>query len=184
MGILSGPEIKKQIALESIEIDPFIEENVGENALDLRLRDTLLYPTAEELSTRHKGGHYQSVKIPEEGYVLQPNKLYLGSTVETIYSNKFASQITGRSSIGRLGLAIHVTAGMIDVGFKGKITLEMVAVHPIRIFSNDRICQILFLEVIGELEQYQGRYLNDSGPMPSKGFEEEFGDFSGPRSQR
>ncbi|KKK57844.1 hypothetical protein LCGC14_3050410 [marine sediment metagenome] len=187
--ILTGPEIKKQIELGHISIDPFIPENVGENAIDMRLSNTLRFYVSEDNSSyrliqepvsldMRRETKTIEMTIPERGLLLRPGILYLGNTIETIHSDRYVSHITGRSSVGRLGLAIHWTAGIIDVGFRGQITLEMVVVQPLMVYPNVRICQLLFEDTIGEKVQYKGRYQNQSGPVASRGFNEEHGSFS------
>ena len=84
------------------------------------------------------------LKIPESGLVLNPNQLYLGRTVERTETHDLVPMIEGRSSIGRLGLFVHVTAGFGDVGFKGFWTLEMFAVQPVKIYPGVQICQIFY----------------------------------------
>lgn len=176
MGILTGPEIRKQIELGSIEIDPLEPDNIGENSIDLRLGRTLKWYHDVQLDMLVEP-QVCELEMSNDGFILEPNMLYLGHTVESVYSNKFASYITGRSSVGRLGLAIHWTAGLIDVGFRGQITLEVVTVHPIRIYPNTRICQLTFHDVIGDIVEYRGRYQNQNGPVMSLGSSEEHGSF-------
>lgn len=108
------------------------------------------------------------IHIPEEGIVLEPNKLYLGRTHEYTKTKCFVPMLEGRSSIGRLGLFIHVTAGFGDVGFAGYWTLEMFCVQPIRIYAGVEICQIYFHTVLGEADSYNGgKYQNNKGIQPS-----------------
>ena len=83
-------------------------------------------------------------EIPEEGFILQPGKLYIASTNEYTETWNAVPKLEGRSSLGRLGLFIHVTAGYGDVGFCGQWTLELVATIPLRIYPNMKICQISY----------------------------------------
>jgi len=108
------------------------------------------------------------VKIPEDGMILWPGILYLGRTVEVIGSSKFVPIVEGRSSVGRLGIHVHVTAGFCDIGFRGTITLEIHVVHPVRIYPNIPICQAYFLRPEGEIELYKGRYQDQVDPTPSR----------------
>ena len=85
----------------------------------------------------------------DEGLVLSPNQLYLGRTVERTETHNLVPMIEGRSSVGRLGLFVHVTAGFGDVGFCGYWTLEMFAVQPVRIYPGVPICQIFYHEISG-----------------------------------
>jgi dCTP deaminase len=102
--------------------------------------------------------------IPEEGLLLEPHRLYLGRTVEFTGTEGYVPMLEGRSSIGRLGLFIHITAGFGDVGFKGFWTLEIFCVQPIRIYPNVEICQIFYHTIEGAYEKYGvGTYKNKSG---------------------
>jgi dCTP deaminase len=108
------------------------------------------------------------ITIPEEGLLLEPNKLYLGRTVEHTSTDKFVPMLEGRSSIGRLGLFIHVTAGFGDVGFSGFWTLEIFCVQPIRIYPGVEICQIFYHSIEGDYDLYtSGKYQNNKGIQPS-----------------
>lgn len=111
----------------------------------------------------------KSIQIPEEGYLLEPGKLYLGRTVEYTETDKYVPMLEGRSSIGRLGLYIHVTAGFGDVGFSGYWTLEMHCLQPIRIYPNVEICQIYYHTINGEYDLYSsGKYANNQGIQESR----------------
>ena len=113
--ILSGHEIKQQLG-ENIHIDPFDDKRVNPNSYNLSLHDELLVYEEVVLDMR-KSNRVARVQIPEEGLVLTPNQLYLGRTVERTETHNLVPMIEGRSSIGRLGLFVHVTAGFGDVGF-------------------------------------------------------------------
>ncbi len=110
----------------------------------------------------------ESLEIPEGGLILWPGILYLGRTVETIGSNDFVPIVEGRSSVGRLGVHVHVTAGFCDIGFRGTITLEIHVIHPVRIYPHLPLCQAYFLEPRGEIELYKGRYQNQVEPTASR----------------
>jgi dCTP deaminase len=106
--------------------------------------------------------------IPEEGMLLEPGKLYLGRTIEYTETNKYVPMLEGRSSIGRLGLFVHITAGFGDVGFSGFWTLEMFCVQPIRIYPGVQICQVFYHSIEGDYELYNsGKYQKNSGIQPS-----------------
>ena len=96
------------------------------------------------------------------------HKLYLGRTLEYTKTDQFVPMLEGRSSVGRLGLFIHVTAGFGDVGFAGYWTLEMFCIHPIVIYPNVEICQIYYHTIQGEYTKYDsGKYQNNTGVQPS-----------------
>lgn len=109
------------------------------------------------------------VTIPETGLVLYPGVLYLGSTMEWTESYNCVPRIDGRSSIGRLGIGVHITAGFGDVQFKGRWTLEITAVHPVRIYPGLQICQISFENISPKHFGYQSKkYQNQAGVIASK----------------
>jgi dCTP deaminase len=110
----------------------------------------------------------KKIIIPEEGLILEPGKLYLGRTVEYTKTDKFVPMLEGRSSIGRLGLFIHVTAGFGDIGFSGFWTLEIHCIQPVKIYPGVEICQIYYHSIEGEYEKYSsGKYQNNIGIQPS-----------------
>jgi len=155
--ILSGREIKKRLGKE-IRIDPFHEEQLNPNSYNLRLHNQLLSYTGAELDMRINNPTRQ-INIPEKGLMLYPGRLYLGRTMEYTETHGAVPMLEGRSSIGRLGLFIHVTAGFGDVGFKGYWTLEIFCVQPIIIYPYVEICQLYFHEVSPDhLEYTEGKY--------------------------
>ena len=164
--ILSGKEIKNKIGKE-IKIEPYNEKQLNPNSYNLRLHNELLVYD-EEILDMKKPNKVKRIIIPEEGLVLEPGKLYLGRTLEYTETDKYVPMLEGRSSIGRLGLFIHVTAGFGDVGFKGYWTLEIFCVQPIRIYSGVELCQIYYHSVEGDYEKYtSGKYQNNEGVQPS-----------------
>ncbi|NLZ47425.1 MAG: dCTP deaminase [Clostridiales bacterium] len=164
--ILSGREIAKNIGKDII-IEPFNENQLNPNSYNLRLHNELLVYEEEVLDMK-KPNKYKTITIPEEGLLLEPGRLYLGRTVEYTATKNFIPMLEGRSSIGRLGLFIHVTAGFGDVGFKGYWTLEIFCVQPIRIYPNVEICQIYYHDIHGEYYEYKsGKYQGNTGVQPS-----------------
>ena len=165
--ILSGLEIQKEIAAGNIVIDPFDPARLNPNSYNLRLADELLIYRQEVLDMKEPN-EYKRLTIPEAGLVLQPGTLYLGRTLEMTETKTFVPMLEGRSSVGRLGLMIHVTAGFGDVGFHGFWTLELFCVKPLRIYPRVEICQIYYHSIQGEYQTYQsGKYQNNSGVQPS-----------------
>jgi dCTP deaminase len=175
--ILTGSKIREEIEAGNIEIDPFVPEHVGPNSVDLRLGSTLLYYDLEKCS---KEGYFNildmmkenptiQIQIPRYGYTLLPGILYLGSTIERTWSDLYVPKVEGRSSVGRLGLKIHLTAGFGDLGFNGNWTLELEATHPLRIYPGVRICQVYFDKPFGEVKDlYRGRYQGHTEPTASR----------------
>ena len=170
--ILTGEEIKSQLG-KNILIEPFDEKQLNPNSYNLRLHDELIVYEEIVLDVR-RPNRYRRHIIPPEGFVLQPHKLYLGRTIERTETHNFVPMLEGRSSIARLGLFVNASAGVGDVGFCGYWTLELVAVHPIRIYPGLPICQILYMAVQGEVSEYRScdKYQNNQDIQPSLLFKE------------
>lgn len=165
--ILTGSEIAKQVKKNRITITPFNEKCINPNSYNVEIGDYLkvyedeILDSKQELKTK-------IIKIPEEGLVLSPNKLYLGYTKEKIGSNYFVPTITGRSSTGRLGLFVQITSDLVDIGFVGNLTFQLYAVQPLKIYKNMKIGQIMFWKPLGKIKLYNGKYQNSIGPQESK----------------
>ena len=163
--LLSGEEIKKNLGKDII-IEPFRPSQLNPNSYNLRLSNELLVYDTDTLDMKAKNP-VKHLTIPESGLLLEANKLYLGRTVEYTKTDRFVPMLEGRSSVGRLGLFIHVTAGFGDVGFAGYWTLEMFCIHPIVIYPNVEICQIYYHTILGDYEKYEsGKYQNNTGVQP------------------
>lgn len=164
--ILSGKEIELRIG-DDIKINPYNAAKLNPNSYNLSLHNELLVYTDDILDMRKKHGT-QRIVIPPEGLLLEPNRLYLGRTVEHTETENLVPMLEGRSSIGRLGLFVHVTAGFGDVGFKGFWTLEIFCVQPIRIYPNVEVCQIYYHTIEGNFQNYSsGKYQSNTGIQPS-----------------
>ncbi|MCF7929530.1 MAG: dCTP deaminase [Spirochaetales bacterium] len=164
--ILSGLEIERCLGKQII-IDPFRREQLNPNSYNLRLHDKLLVYDQQELDMKSPNAT-TSMTIPPEGLLLEPGRLYLGRTEEYTETHAHVPMLEGRSSVGRLGLFIHVTAGFGDVGFKGYWTLEIFCVQPIRIYAGVEICQIYYHSLEGVYERYSsGKYQANHDIQPS-----------------
>ncbi len=164
--ILSGREIQRSLGTR-IFIDPFDTARLNPNSYNLALHDTLLVYDYPVLDMR-KPNPATELRIPPEGLVLQPRRLYLGRTVEHTRTEGLVPMLEGRSSIGRLGLFVHITAGFGDVGFSGYWTLEIFCVQPIRVYAGVEICQIFYHSIEGEYDSYRsGKYQNNTGIQAS-----------------
>jgi dCTP deaminase len=168
--ILSGQEIHARLGGD-IKIDPFNPRALNPNSYNLTLHDELMV-YEEVVLDMAKDNRVRRIAIPPDGLVLSPNQLYLGRTVERTETRNLVPQIEGRSSVGRLGLFVHVTAGFGDVGFCGYWTLEMFAVQPIRIFAGVPICQIFYHEITGAFTDYDSKYQHNRDIQPSLLFQE------------
>ncbi|RGD74899.1 dCTP deaminase [Anaerofustis stercorihominis] len=169
--ILSGKEIEKHMGKEII-IEPYDKNRINPNSYNLSLSNELLVYDNDLLDMK-KENKASKIVIPKDGLILEPNKLYLGRTNEFTKTDKFVPMLEGRSSTGRLGLFIHVTAGFGDIGFAGYWTLEIFCVQPIKIYPNVEICQIYFHDIHGDYDLYlSGKYQNNTGIQPSLMFKD------------
>ena len=168
--ILSGKEIKRRLGKEII-IEPFNESQLNPNSYNLKLHNELLVYENNLLDMK-KENKAKLITIPEEGLILEPNRLYLGRTKEYTRTENLVPMLEGRSSIGRLGLFIHVTAGFGDVGFCGYWTLEISCIQPVRIYPGIEICQIFYHEITGDVIEYNGKYQNSKDIQQSLIFKE------------
>jgi len=166
--ILSGNAIKEAID-KKITIEPFNEKQLNPNSYDLLLHNELLIYDEPILDIK-KENKTKKIIIPPDGYVLKPNKLYLARTVEYIKTDYYVPMLEGRSSIARLGIFVHVTAGLGQIGSSGYWTLELTAVQPVRIYANIAICQIFFQTIEGTYSLYEGAYKNNVDIQPSKSY--------------
>jgi dCTP deaminase len=185
--VLTGLEIMKQMDRGAIHIAPFTAANLGPNSYDVSLNPKLLVydlTDGEPLDMKRENAT-RALIIPAEGLVLQPGTLYLGCSNETATSNRFVPMFEGRSSIGRLGINTHITAGFGDVGWgylpdaEGKLvcqyptwTLEIEVVHAIRVYPNVRIGQVYFMMPEGEITYYKGKYTQQREPQASRLFQD------------
>ncbi|MCJ8344908.1 dCTP deaminase [bacterium] len=163
--ILTGQEILKELN-QSIFIEPFQNSRVNPNSYNLTLDKHLVKYTQFPLDMR-KDNKHEGLVIPEEGLLLEPGVLYLGRTVERTKTLNYVPMLEGRSSVGRLGMFIHVTAGFGDVGFDGFWTLEIIVTHPLIIYPNVEICQIFYHTVQGQIQEYKSKYQKNTGIQTS-----------------
>lgn len=176
--ILTGNEIARQVEKGNIVISPFSDKQLNSNSYNLRLSDELLVYGTDALDLNHdrllgildmaQDNPTTAVRIPEQGLVLQPNTLYLGATLEHTETRGFVPCIEGRSSVGRLGLQVHHTAGFGETGFKGTWTLELSVIAPLRVYAGVEICQIYYFATKGKTVKYRGKYQGQRGPRASQ----------------
>lgn len=199
--ILSGKEILKQIGKGSIEIDPFDPKYVNPASVDLTLgtkvsvyhgtvgfkgrtifqgKDMIgaditprSFPSDLVLDSKQKLEVHEFEIDPEKGWILRPGVGYLMHTAERIHTDEFVPILDGKSSIGRLFIKIHETAGFGDPGFNGQFTLEVTCQFPVIVYAGMRFCQIRFHTLMGETVSYQdhkSNYVGDKavGPVPSR----------------
>ena len=200
MAVLTGPEIHRQVNEGNIVIRPFDPKLLGPNSYDLHLGDKLLVyggyvlggmtiiskdqhvhvqdPTTLEkvyaIDSRSPPDAIEAPMLPDGGWLLVPGKLYIGSTVEYTETRGYMPRIDGRSSLGRIGVFCHITAGQGDNGFKGTWTLELAVVEPVILYPGDRLFQILYETLegdqtfYGETDNSSGRYQDQENPTPTR----------------
>jgi dCTP deaminase len=164
--ILTGSEIAKQWEAGKIEIRPFQPDQVNPNSYDFRLGSSLKVYSNHLLDPKQRNPTV-GLSISEDGLILEPGRIYLGHTLETMGSDHFVPIIRAKSSIARLGLFIHVTADLIDIGSHNQWTLQLNPVQPVRIYPGMRIGQVTFWTVLGDITLYEGKYQGSVGPYES-----------------
>ncbi len=149
--ILSDTKILEEMKRGSIVITPFNRKYLGSNSYDVHLGKTLAMYDDEILDAKtHNTIHH--FEIPKEGIILVPSKLYLGVTEEYTETHRHVPFLEGKSSIGRLGIDIHATAGKGDVGFCNTWTLEISVRQPVRIYASMPIGQLIYFVIDGDVE--------------------------------
>jgi dCTP deaminase len=165
--ILTGPEIQREWSNGRIDIRPFEPAQINPNSYDFRLGATLKTYVNYVLDPQYPNAATELL-IPSDGIVLQPGRIYLGHTLEVMGSDHYVPIIRGKSSTARLGLFIHITADVIDIGSHNQWTLQLNPVQPIRLYPNMRIGQVTFWTVVGEITLYEGKYQGSMGPIESQ----------------
>ena len=189
--ILTGKQIKMARENGWLDISDWDEKRLNPNSYNLRLGNELLIygkrVTDDELGyswfchptlDMKKDNLYEIIPLTSDGYVLQPGVLYLGRTMEYTKTYKFVPMLEGRSSVGRLGISVHSTAGFGDIGFCGYWTLEISCVEKVRIYPGVDICQIYYHSIAPDgkiwipddkavMTYDSGKYQNNEGVQPS-----------------
>jgi len=156
--ILTGNAIIKAVQANEISFDPFVTDQVNPNSMNYRIGDEL-YVLNEGLLDPKQEKTFTQLVFGKNGYVLEPGKLYLGHTKEKIGSQMYVPKLIGRSSVGRLGLFLQVTADLGQLGAAHQWTLELRVVQPLRIYPGMKIGQVSFWTVMGDIEKtYIGGY--------------------------
>ena len=182
--LLSDRDLRAAIDSGDLGLDPFDEKMIQPSSIDVRL-DRFFRVFANHRYTHIDPSEQQDdLTVPvepdgDEPFILHPGEFVLGSTLEVIsLSEKLASRLEGKSSLGRLGLLTHSTAGFIDPGFSGHVTLELsnVANLPIKLYPGMKIGQICVLQLSSPSEHpygssiYGSRYQDQRGPTPSRSY--------------
>ena len=157
--ILSDKKILKSIKNGEIVVKPFRRKCLGTNSYDVHLGKYLAVYKDRVLDAK-KHNQTEEVLIPKGGIVLEPGTLYLGSTEEYTETHNSVPFLEGKSSVGRLGIDIHATAGKGDVGFCNHWTLEISCVQPVRVYAGMPIGQLIYFAVEGDIENYYNKKKN------------------------
>ena len=170
--ILTKHEIIKQYKKHKIQIEPFDERLLNPNSYNYRLNDEIL--EFENLIDAKEKCKVRKIKITSDGFILKPNKLYLASTYEKIGSDKYVTQLIGRSSLGRLGLFLQITAPLGHIGTYHNWTLELTVVQPLKIYPFMKIGQVTFWKTKGgkSLTYNKGEYKKYENAEVSKFYKE------------
>lgn len=189
--ILTGPAIREAMARGHITITPCEPEQIAQASVDLHLHPRVLQCWTRKVAKaegihdsdvppldvrRDDTDRFFPVDLDATGaFLLRPGRLYLASTIERIHAPHHVAVIDGKSSLARLGVQVHLTAGYIEPGFCGQITLEIVVAAPIRIPPGWAVAQVRFHEVVGRVEPYgeRGSYTGAAeidGPQTSRSY--------------
>nr|WP_223159877.1 dCTP deaminase [Leucobacter sp. cx-169] len=182
--MLSDRDLNAELASGRIRLDPSSDDMVQPSSIDVRidryfrLFDNHKYPVIDPAEDQPELTRLIEVD-PAEGFILHPGEFVLGSTFEQVtLPDDIAARLEGKSSLGRLGLMTHSTAGFIDPGFTGHVTLELsnVATLPIRLWPGMKIGQLCFFQLSSPADhpygsgEYKSRYLGQRGPTASRSF--------------
>lgn len=157
--ILTDKEILLEIEKGTILIEPFDRSKLGTNSYDVHLGRYLATYKDRVLDAR-KHNEIDVFEITEAGFCLQPNTLYLGVTHEYTETLAHVPFLEGKSSVGRLGIDIHATAGKGDVGFCNTWTLEISVSQPVIVYPGMPVGQLIYFKVSGEIENYYNKKEN------------------------
>lgn len=169
--ILTGEQIEKAVSNGEIIINPFDKTQIGTNSYDFKLGSKCLIYKSIQLDSATENEVIE-IPIPDEGLLLEPSRIYLINTLETMGSNNFVPVIRGRSSIGRLGIFIDITADLIDLGSINQWTLQLHSVMPVKVYKEMLIGQVTFWVPKGDKTFYAGKYKNFESPVKSFSFKE------------
>lgn len=163
--ILTGSAIRAAVDQGRITIDPYLPAHTNPNSHGYRLGETLKVFTRVPVDPRTSPAT-KTIQIPRRGYVLRPGRVYLGHTMERIGSEHFVTSLIGRSSVGRLGLFLQISADLAQLGAVHQWTLEMVATQRVRVYAGMVVGQVSFWSTMGAAMPYRGYYggLSEASP--------------------
>lgn len=164
--ILTGKKIMAEVKKGKIDIVPFDKCRVTTNSYDLSLGNTIIRYKQDIIDPKCQAS-YEEITIPEDGLVLNAGDFVLGHSKERIGSDLYVPLIHGKSGTARMGLFVHVTADLIDIGSHGVTTFQLYATLPVRLYPGMLIAQVSFWVPLGDIILYKGKYQNSTGPHPS-----------------
>lgn len=185
MAILSDKDIKKYLDDGSIVIDPITDEKqIQPSSVDLRLGNEfkgfkiITKPYIDPFDNTDLESYMSSITVEKDKpFIIHPGEFTLATTYENVkLPDDIVARVEGRSSMGRLGITMHVTAGYIDPGFEGNITLEIsnIGKMPVALYPGQRVCQIVFETMTSPSQKPYGhedrdsKYMGQTGPQVSK----------------
>ena len=165
--ILTGSAIEQEVEAERIVIDPFDRKRLNPNSYNFTLGSTLKIYSKPILDTRQINPT-DTVEMVNDSILLRPRTLYLAHTRERLGSCHYVPTYAARSSVARLGMFINLSAPLGDIGFVGQWTIQLFALHPIRLYRDMEIGQMMFWVTTGDIALYDGKYQNARGPIASQ----------------
>lgn len=165
--ILTGAAIQLAVEQGQITIDPFEPDLLNPNSYNYRLGPVVKVLDRPILDARADTSAARDVEIPAAGLVLTPRRVYLGSTVEVIGSDEYVTSLIGRSSLGRLGVFLQVSADLSQLGAIHRWTLELVVAQPVRLYAGMRVGQVSFWHPEGDRMAYTGYFGSFDAPTES-----------------
>jgi dCTP deaminase len=165
--ILTGLFIQEEFNKKRININPFDLKHITTNSYDLTLGNRFLKYKGLVIDPKEENP-YEIYEVGQEGILLNQGDFILGHSAEEIGSDHYVPIIHAKSSIARLGLFVHVTADLIDIGSHGNVTFQLYSTLPIRIYPGMLIGQVSFWKPKGEIKLYHGKYQGSVGPRASE----------------
>lgn len=164
--ILTGNKIQEEISAGKIFIHPFTPKRITTNSYDLLLGKTVIRYKSDVIDPKLPTP-YEEITIPRDGLFLNQGDFVLGHSKERVGSDFYVPIIHGKSGTARMGLFVHITADLIDIGSYGVITFQLYATLPVKIYASTPIAQVSFWKPLGKIKLYNGKYQNSTGPRPS-----------------
>ncbi|HCD2061192.1 TPA: dCTP deaminase [Serratia marcescens] len=164
--ILTGKSIEAFVRNGDIAISPFSTNHITTNSYDLTLGSRFIRYREEVMDPKKENSH-DIIECGAEGIMLNKGDFVLAHSIEKLGSNKYVPIIHAKSSIARLGLFVHVTADLIDIGSFGCVTFQLHSTLPIRLFPGMKIGQVTFWKPLGDIIPYNGKYQGSEGPRVS-----------------